>query len=93
MSRRESRVQKLSAVGDCDDVFYDKAHKRIYARGGDGGISVYQQQDPDHYREIGNLRTVKGARTSFYSPDLTQLFVVVRRQGSEPAAIRVYSTQ
>jgi YVTN family beta-propeller protein len=86
-------IQKLSAVGDSDDVFYDRAHKRIYATGGDGGISVYQQQDPDHYRAMANVPTVKGARTSFFSPDLSQLFVAVRRQGSEPAAIRVYSTQ
>jgi hypothetical protein len=36
-------VQKLPAVGDCDDVFYDKARKRIYASGGDGELSVFQE--------------------------------------------------
>src|SRR5215469_16761275 len=38
-------IQELSAIGDCDDVFYDLAHKRIYATGGEGGISVFEQQD------------------------------------------------
>jgi DNA-binding beta-propeller fold protein YncE len=84
-------IQKLPAIGDSDDVFYDRASKQIYATGGEGGISVYQQEDADHYREIAKIRTVKGARTSFFSPDLKQLFVAVRRQGSDPAAIRVYS--
>ena len=84
-------IQKLSAIGDSDDVFYDRARRRIYAIGGEGGISVYQQQDADHYQAIARLPTIKGARTGFFSPDLNQLFVAVRRQGSEPAAIRIYS--
>jgi DNA-binding beta-propeller fold protein YncE len=86
-------IDKLSVIGDSDDVFYDQARKRVYATGGDGGISVYQQQDSDHYRQTAKLPTVKGARTSFFSPDLDKLFVAARRDGSEPAAIRVYSVQ
>jgi DNA-binding beta-propeller fold protein YncE len=85
-------VQKLPVIGDSDDVFYDSSRKWIYATGGEGGISVYQQDDADHYREIAKIPTVKGARTSFFSPDLNELFVAVRARGSEPAAIRVYST-
>src|SRR5262249_18211336 len=67
-------VQKLPAVGDCDDVFFDPARKRIYATGGDGAISVFEQQDLDHYHEVARIQTVKGARTSFFSPDLGRLF-------------------
>jgi len=86
-------VENLPVIGDSDDVFYDIARKRIYATGGEGGISVYQQENADHYKEIAKIPTVKGARTSFFSPDLSELFVAVRAEGSEPAAIRVYSTQ
>ena len=85
-----SIIQKLSAIGDCDDVFYDAARKRIYATGGEGGISVFEQQDADHYRESGRISTVKGARTGFFSSELDRLFVAVRRQGSQPAEIRVF---
>jgi DNA-binding beta-propeller fold protein YncE len=83
-------VQKLPAVGDCDDVFYDKARKRIYASGGDGGISVFEEEDADHYKESTRIATVKGARTSFFSPELDRLFLAVRRQGSQSAAIQVF---
>src|SRR6266478_1196161 len=31
-------VQRLPAVGDCDDMFYDQIRKRIYASGGEGAI-------------------------------------------------------
>jgi DNA-binding beta-propeller fold protein YncE len=83
-------VQRLSAVGDCDDVFYDKIRKRIYASGGDGAISVFEQKDADHYTESARITTVKGARTSFFSPELDRLFLAVRREGSQSAAIQVF---
>lgn len=86
-------IETLPAVGDCDDVFYDQTLKRIYATGGEGAISAFQQQDADHYKEIAKVPTVKGARTSFFSPDFNCLNVAVRRQGIESAAIRVYATQ
>src|SRR5260370_39783577 len=78
--------QKLPAVGDCDDVFFDQAHKRIYATGGEGAISAFEQEDPDHYREMARVPTVKGARTSFFSPALGRLYVAVRRHASPAAA-------
>lgn len=84
------QIQRLPTVADCDDVFYDQTRKRIYASGGAGGISVVEQQDPDHYKEAARIDTVKGARTSFFSPELDRLFVAVRRQGSQTAAIRVF---
>lgn len=83
-------IEKVPAVGDCDDVFYDKTRKRIYASGGDGAISVFQQEDVDHYKELARIDTVKGARTSFFSPELDRLFLAVRRQGSKSAVIQVF---
>ncbi len=83
-------IATVAAVGDCDDVFYDAARKRIYAIGGEGAISVFQQQDADHYREIARIATRKGARTGFFSPDLGRLFVGVRRSAEGPAEIRIY---
>jgi DNA-binding beta-propeller fold protein YncE len=83
-------IASIPTVGDCDDVFYDQGRKRIYATGGEGAISVVQQQDADHYKEIAKISTVKGARTGFFSPELDRLFVAVRKQGSQSAEIRIY---
>lgn len=83
-------VQKLSAAGDCDDVFFDQARKRIYASGGEGAISVFEQKDADHYAELSRISTTKGARTSFYAPDLSRLYLAARRQGNTPAMIQVF---
>jgi len=86
-------VQSLPTSGDCDDVFYDQARTRVYAVGGEGAISVFQQESLDHYKELASIKTVKGARTGFFSPELGRLYVAARRQGAEPAAIRVYEVQ
>jgi DNA-binding beta-propeller fold protein YncE len=83
-------IQSLSAVGDCDDVFYDKKRKRIYVSGGEGAISVFEQQDADHYKANARIPTIKGARTSFFSPELDRFYLAVRRQGSQPASIQVF---
>jgi DNA-binding beta-propeller fold protein YncE len=83
-------VAKVPTVGDSDDVFYDQTRKRIYASGGEGTIAVLQQDDPDHYREIARIPTVEGARTSLFVPELGRLFLAVRKQGSEDAALRIY---
>jgi hypothetical protein len=84
-------ITRIPTVGDSDDVFYDPARKRVYVSGGEGAVAVLQQQDPDHYQEIARLPTVKGARTSLFVPELGRLFLAVRKQGSEDAAIRVYA--
>src|SRR5436309_1540467 len=67
-----------------------RSRKRIYASGGEGAISVFEQQDADHYKEGSRIATVKGARTSFFSPDLGRLYLAARRQGSSPAMIQVF---
>jgi DNA-binding beta-propeller fold protein YncE len=86
-----NRIASLSAVGDCDDVFLDRRRHRVYAIGGEGEISVFNQRDFDHYDELGRVKTVSGARTGFFSADLDRLYLAVRRQGSQPAEIRVYA--
>lgn len=86
-------IQSVPTVGDCDDVFYDQARKRIYASGGEGAISVVEQQNPDQYKDVARITTVKGARTSFFSPELGQFYVAVRRQGRQPAGVQVFEVR
>lgn len=86
-----NRIASFSVVGDCDDVFLDQRRHRIYAIGGEGGISVFQQQDADHYSEISRIKTIGGARTGFFSPELDKLYLAVRKHDSEAAEIRIYA--
>ena len=56
-------VTTVEIVGDTDDLFYDAAKRRLYVIGGEGFITVLEQQDPDHYRTIQKVVTAAGART------------------------------
>lgn len=87
------RIASLSVVGDCDDLFFDPRRHRIYAIGGEGGISIFQQQSADLYNEIARLKTVNGARTGFFAPELDKLYLAVRKHDSQPAEIRVYTPE
>src|SRR6516225_3806259 len=42
-------VARIPVAGSCDDVYFDSERKRIYALGGEGFISVIQQNDPSHF--------------------------------------------
>jgi DNA-binding beta-propeller fold protein YncE len=86
-------IATLKAGADSDDVFYDAARRRIYASFGDGTVMVYEQQDADRYQVVATLATAPGARTSFFSPDLGQLFVAIPHRGSPTAEIRVYQAE
>ncbi len=83
-------VAHLAAVGDSDDVWYDAALERIYASGGEGFISVFEQTDADHYRALAKIPTAPGARTSFFSPELGRLYLAVPHRGAQQCELRIY---
>ena len=59
-------IAALPTVQDSDDLYYDSARKRVYVCGGEGYISVFQQEDADHYKFLAKVQTAVGARTARY---------------------------
>jgi DNA-binding beta-propeller fold protein YncE len=91
------QVAKVEGVSGIDDLWYDAAHKRVYASGGrgfeTGFVYVYQQKDADHYELIGKVPTAPGAGTSFWSPELNRVYVAAPSNDKEEAAILVFEPQ
>jgi YVTN family beta-propeller protein len=81
-------VASINIVGDTDDVFYDAPNKQLYVSGGGGNISVIAQKDADTYTSIAEIKTVGGARTSFFLPSSGTLFVAVPHRGAQKAELR-----
>lgn len=81
-------VRTLETCGDSDDVFVDPRRKRIYVSCGEGLIDVFDSGDGSWRRE--RIKTVSGARTSLFVPELDRLFVAVRASSGEPAAVWVF---
>ena len=69
-----------------DGVYFDSARKRIYVPGAVGQIGVYQEIDPDHYREIARVPSAPGAKSELFDPRLNELFVAVSPQYNKPPA-------
>ena len=84
-------ITTLSAVGDSDDVFYDAGRRLVYVIGGEGAVEVLRQRDPDHYESIGRTPTAPGARTGFFVPNSSRLYVAMPHRGSQTAKVLVYS--
>ena len=84
------RVANIPICADADDLFFDGAREQVYAICGEGVIDLLQQQDGDHYKVKGRVRTAPGARTGLFAAAQNLLYVAVLAQQSTPAEIRIY---
>jgi hypothetical protein len=85
-----AEVARLRAAGECDDVYFDASRKRIYVIGGEGFISVFQQNDPDHYSEVARVPSGIGIRTGYFFVRRDRFYVGVPAKGNEPAQVWTY---
>ena len=88
-----NEVTRLPAAGECDDVFFDASRKRIYVIGAAGMISVFQQNDPDHYELVANVPTAVGIRTGCFFTKRDRLYVGLPAKGNESAQIWTYEAE
>src|ERR1700736_3012184 len=86
-------VARLRAAGECDDVFFDTGRKRIYVIGGEGIISVFQQNDPDHFELVANVPSAVGIRTGYYYAKRDRFYVAVPAKGNEPAQVWTFEAE
>ena len=81
-------VNELQVCGDSDDVFFDAKRRQLYVSCGVGFIDVIDASGA--YKRVARIRTVSGARTSLFVPELDRLFLAVRASGGESPAVWVY---
>jgi DNA-binding beta-propeller fold protein YncE len=87
-------IASLPTVEGMDGVYFDAVHRRVYVSGGRdtdvGYVFVYQQEDADHYTQIGKIPTRSFAGTSFWCPELNRYYVAAAANDKEVAAILVF---
>lgn len=79
-------IAALDAPAINDGVYFDALRRRIYVPGAVGEIGVYQQVDPDHYREIARVPSMPGGKSELFAPQLSELFVAISPQYNRPPA-------
>lgn len=88
----------LPCVQDSDDLYYDPTRKRVYVTGGEGYVSVFSQDDPNHYNLLAKVPTALGARTAGYFGRLgkkgfDRLYVAVPARAKRGAEVWIYTIQ
>lgn len=76
-------------VNDVDDVFYYQTKQEVLASGGGGPISIYKENN-NIFKQIANIPTRSGARTSLLIPSLNTYILAEGANGGKDAAIAVY---
>jgi DNA-binding beta-propeller fold protein YncE len=84
-------AERISTVGDADDLFFDKARGRIYVIGGEGFVDVVSAAESDKLSSIGHIPTAAGARTGLFVPAWNKLLVAAPHRGAEPARLLVFA--
>ena len=70
--------QTIAAFGAperTDEVVWDADNRRAYVAGGQGYISVVEQDGPDQYREIAKVQSLPGAKTAIIDRSAKRLWV------------------
>jgi DNA-binding beta-propeller fold protein YncE len=68
-------ITSLKIGGGPDSVAYDRTFHRIYSAGKAGRLTVIQQDDPNTYRVLDEIRTHYGAHTLGLDPVSHRVFV------------------
>jgi DNA-binding beta-propeller fold protein YncE len=77
-------------VGDADDVYWDGSSKEIFVSGGGGEVNIFKRAGETTYKQIADIKTRSGARTSLLVPELRLLLIAARAEGEKQAALLVY---
>jgi hypothetical protein len=89
---RTGKLVSTIPIGeDVDDVFYDVERHLLYISCGRGIINVFAQESQNTYKQVEQVQTRKGARTSVFVPSLNMLIVAAPKNGNEEAQLFVYT--
>lgn len=87
LDTQDGKIVATIDVPDINDgIAFDAARRRIYVPGAVGQIGVYQELDPDHYREIALVPSAPGGKSDLLVPALNEFFVAVSPQYNKPPA-------
>lgn len=92
-ARSHRWIASIPSVGLMDGLFYDAAHRRIYASGGEGYVAVYRQSSADRYEEIAKVPTGANGRTSLWVGQLDRYYVAVPADAGHEAEVLDFEPQ
>jgi DNA-binding beta-propeller fold protein YncE len=83
-------VATVDLVGDIDDLYFDAKTKKIYASGGAGAIDIFLF-DNSTIKQIANITSHSGARTSLLIPAMNLFILAKRASGDQSAQLQTFT--
>ena len=69
-----------------DVIKFDAGLKRIYVACSSGAISVFQMDDPDHYRKLEDFPVQKKVHSLAVDPDTHRVYAPEQEEDGKPVA-------
>jgi len=88
--RSGKEIFSSGMVGDVDDFYWDESTKQILISGGSGSINIFKQTNATIYKQVADIKTRDGARTSLWVPELRLFLIAARAADGKPATLLVY---
>lgn len=83
---KHQAIAFLPMAADPDVIKFDPGLKRIYAACYSGAISVFQQDDPDHYRKLEDFRVQPKVHSLAVNPETHRVYAPEEWENGHPVA-------
>ena len=90
--RTGKEISTNNMVSDVDDLYFDNEKKRVYISGGGGFINIFKQDGANTFKQIANIPTRNGARTSLFIQQLKIFVLAERAESGNTAQLIIYNT-
>jgi len=84
-------VCEVNLVQDVDDLYFDEHTNKVYASGGGGSVNVFSF-DRSKFKQVANIPTRSGARTSLLIPSFNLFILAERTGGGKEVQLDIFST-
>ncbi len=83
-------ITTADLITDVDDLYFDSRTKKVYASGGGGAINVYLFNN-SQLKQVANIPTRNGARTSLLVPSLNIFVLAERASEGKEAQLQIFT--
>jgi DNA-binding beta-propeller fold protein YncE len=86
---KHEAIESLPMADGADVIKVDPGLGRIYVACYSGAISVFNQDDPDHYRKIEDFRVQRAVHTLAVDPETHRVYTPEQEEDGKPVARKV----
>jgi YVTN family beta-propeller protein len=79
-------ITTLPLAGGSDVVMYDPGLKRIYVACSSGAISIFQEDDPKHFRKLEDFPVQKKVHSLAVDPETHRVYAPEEQEDGKPVA-------